>query len=172
MSVFLQIADRIALQIVQAGVLPSPDLMRYGRSGMLPEGAPRGISAELGDSMQSAEFFGATSWITEMRMHLEARPVAGVHRTPMHAADELMACLLQAIRWSDDAADAFGAGMRALGARGYCDASGSLGPDPMAPSRIERDVHATSTPVGVITLTLYIRHDTVPGTLTPMTEDA
>lgn len=170
MSVFIQIADRMMRRLLDAGVV-LPDLLRYGRPGWMPEAAPRAISAEIGDSSQASDHFGVTTWVTEIRMHLEARPLQAVHRTPMHAADELMVSALAALYWGDRG-DAFADDMRALGVQGYGDASGNLGADPCAPSRIERDTHSTSTPVGVITLTLYVRHHVRPGTLSPLTEDA
>jgi hypothetical protein len=165
-STFTHLADHLADHLISAAIA---DLVGYGRASAAPELTARYIDVQLGPSRQPEReiLFGVTTWITEIRLSLHARPVAGVHRTAMHAADELMTDVLRVLRWGA-AGDAYTDGLRAMGAQGYTSSDGDPGMDQVAPLLIDRDTHVASVPVGVISMSIWIKHMTEPGTLTPI----
>jgi hypothetical protein len=165
-SVFTYLSDHIADTLAAASIA---DLVGYGRASAAPELVARYIDVQLGPSRQSERemLFGVTTWITEIQLTLHARPVASVHRTAMHAADELMSDVLRVLRWGD-AGDAYTDELRARGAQGYTGSDGDTGFDSCAPVLIDRETKVVSVPVGVIAVSLWIKHMTNPGTLTPI----
>lgn len=165
MSVFASISDAIADRLAERQVSA---MVGYVRAAAAPESITTYIGVALGDSRQPerAALFGLTTWITEVRLTLQARPVAGVHRTAMHAVDELFPRMLQALRLGDSG-DSFTDRLTALGVQGYSGPDGDVGADSFAPASIARDVEVVSVPVGVITFSLWVKHVTATGTLDP-----
>lgn len=165
MSVYTAITDCVVDRLTSAQV---SGMVGYLRPGAAPEGVARYIGVQLGDSRQPdrSTMFGVTTWITEVRLTLQARPVAGVHRTAMHAVDELFGDVLRALAWVATP-DSYCDAMRALGVQGYTGPDGDAVSDVYAPMAIARDVEVVSVPVGVITCSLWCKHLTHPGTLDP-----